>query len=159
MNSEQRKVRKFYKEFLTWSADNVGLWLAAGFFGVLYLVFAAVPYQEMLEERAFLILPLMFGFLMAFFYLKPYLTFQENTESFSIYERIKYLPVDLREIQKMRVIYLAKFVLKVAPVLILVQLFTSHFSYEITLEVVLYAIFEGILWPFLSNLPIAWFSK
>lgn len=159
MNSEQRKVRKFYKEFLSWSADNIGLWIAAGFMEAFYFGLMAIPYQEMLEEGAFIIFPLMCGFIGPYFYLQPYITFRENTESYSIYERLKYLPVDFREIQKMRTIYLAKFVLKIAPAMILVQLLTANFSYEITIENVMYAVFFGLIWPFLTNLPIAWYSK
>lgn len=159
MNSEQRKVRKFYKEFLSWSADNIGLWIAAGFMEVFYLGLMAIPYQEMLEEGAFMIFPLMCGFAGSYFYLQPYITFREDAESYSIYERLKYLPVDFREIQKMRTIYLAKFVLKIAPAMILVQLLTTNFSYGITIENVMYAVFCGLIWPFLTNLPIAWYSK
>lgn len=159
MNSEQRRVRKFYKEFLTWSADNIGLWIAAGFMEVFYGVMMMIPYQEMAEEGAFLMLPLLFGFAGPFFYLRPYIAFREDTEYYSIYERIKYLPVDFREIQKMRTIYLAKFVGKIAPVFILVQLLATNFSYEITMGNVMYALFGGLIWPFLSNLPVAWFSK
>ena len=159
MNSEQRKVRKFYKEFLTWSADNMGLWLAAGFMEVLHGVMMMVPYQEMLEERAFILFPLLLGFAGPYFYLSPYITFREDTVSYSIYERIKYLPVDFREIQKMRTLYLAKFVGKIAPIFILCQLFFAHFSYGITWGNVVYAFFGAIIWPFVSNFPIAWFSK
>lgn len=159
MNSEQKKVRTFYKEFLTWSADNIGIWIAAGFMEIFYFVFMAIPYGEMIKEGVFILFPLMCGFAGAYFYLNPYLVFREDTKYYSIYERIKFLPVDFREIQKMRTIYLAKYVIKIAPAMVLVQLLTSKFSYEITWECVVYAIFCGVIWPFLSNLPIAWFSK
>lgn len=159
MNSEQRKVRKFYKEFLTWNADNIGLWIAAGFMEAFYLGMMAIPYGEMAEEGAFILFPLLFGFAGPYFYLNPYIVFREDTKTYSIYERIKFLPVDFREIQKMRIIYLAKFVVKIAPAIILIQLLTTGFSYGITVESVVYAVFCGLVWPFLSNLPIAWCSK
>lgn len=159
MNSEQMKVRKFYKEFFSWSADNLGPWIAAGFMEVFYFAMMAIPYEEILEEGAFVLFPLMLGFFGAYFYLNPYIVFREDTKTYSIYERIKFLPVDFREIQKMRTIYLAKFVAKIAPMIILIQLLTTHFSYGITVESVVYAVFGGLIWPFLSNLPVAWFSK
>lgn len=159
MNSEQKKVREFYKEFLTWSADNIGMWIAAGFMEVFYFAMMAIPYEEMAEEGALALFPLVLGFLGPYFYLNPYLVFREDTKSYSIYERIQFLPVDFREIQKMRVIYLAKFVVKIAPAIILIQLLTTGFSYGITAESIVYAIFCGLVWPFLSNLPVAWYSK
>lgn len=159
MNSEQMKVRKFYKEFLSWSADNIGVWIVAGFMEFLYLVMMAIPYGEMAEEGAVALFPLMFGFFGPYFYLNPYIVFREDTKTYSIYERIKFLPVDFREIQKMRVIYLGKFVVKIAPVIILIHLLTTHFSYGITIESIGYSVLFALVWPFLSNLPIAWFSK
>lgn len=159
MNSEQMKVRKFYKEFLTWSADNIGVWIAAGFMEMFYLAMMAIPYEEVLEEGVFVLFPMMLGFFGPYFYLNPYIAFREDTKTYSIYERIKFLPVDFREIQKMRVIYLAKFVVKIAPVIILIQLLTTNFSHGITVESVVYAVFCGLVWPLLSNLPVAWFSK
>ena len=159
MNSEQMKVRKFYKEFLTWSADNIGMWIVAGVMEVFYFAMMAIPYVEMIEEGALALFPLVLGFAGPYFYLNPYLVFREDTKSYSIYERIKFLPVDFREIQKMRTIYLAKFVVKTAPAFILIQLLTTHFSYGVTVESLVYAVLGGLVWPFLSNLPIAWYSK
>lgn len=159
MNSEQKKVREFYKEFLTWSADNIGMWIASGFVEAFYFFMMAIPYQEMIEEGAFMLFPLVLGVFGPYFYLHPYLLFREGTQYYSIYERIKFLPVDFREIQKMRTIYLTRFVVKIAPAMILVQLLTTHFSYGITIESVGYAVFCGLVWPFLSNLPVAWYSK
>ena len=159
MNSEQRKVREFYKNLLSLSAENVGMWFVAGFFEFICFVMMAVPYQEMLEEGPLMVIPMMFGSFAAYFYLCPYLTFREGAKSVSIYERIKYLPVDYREIQKMRSIYLAKFVLKTFPAMLVVQLLTTLFSYEITMANILYAVGVSLLLPLLINLPVAWFSK
>lgn len=159
MNSEQRKVRDFYKDLLSWSAENVGMWFVAGFFEFLCFIMMAVPYQEMMEEGPLMVIPMLFGSVGAYFYLCPYLSFREGTKTVSIYERIKYLPIDYREIRKMRTIYLAKFVVKIFPAMLVIQLLTTLFSYEITVANVLYAVAASLLLPFFANLPVAWFTK
>ena len=159
MNSEQRKVRKFYKEFLSWKADNIGLWIASGFMVVFFCVTMLISYEEILENMKLVMFPMLLGFLGPYFYLNPYITFREGTESYSIYERIKYLPIDYHEIQKMRAAYLAKFVGKVFLAVLFFQVFLMFGAGGFTIENVLYVLLIGLVWPFVSNLPIAWFSK
>lgn len=137
----------------------MGLWLAAGFMETFFCVLAMIPYQEMMLDKEFMLFPLLFGFAGPFFYLRPYITFREGTESYSIYERIQFLPVDYGEIQKMRTIYLAKFVAKIFPIVFLLQMLFSYWFFKITIANVVYAVLIGLVWPFLSNLPAAWFSR
>lgn len=160
MNSEQFKVRKFYKEFLSWKADNVGMWIGAGIIEVLFVIMMMIPYPEMQTDLGFVVLPLMFGFFGPMLYIAPYITFREGQTSVSIYEKLKYLPIDYREIKKMRLINLVLFAGKVFPVILICQLFFTYFGYgAIRVEDVIYAILLGIVWPIVSNLPYAWFRK
>ena len=113
----------------------------------------------MREDSGFVAMPMLFGFLGAMLYIAPYLTFREEGNSVSIYEKIKYLPVDYRQIQKMRVWYLIRFVAKIFPVLFLLQMATSYWSKTLTAANLIYVILLGLVWPILSNLPFAWFGK
>ena len=159
MKKEQQKVRAFYKEFLSWKAESIGQWIGAGFLEVLFGIMMMVPYQEMKEDNGFVVMPMLFGFLGAMLYIAPYLTFREEENQVSIYEKIKYLPVDYRQIQKMRVWYLIRFVAKIFPVLFLLQMATSYWSKALTAANLIYVILLGLVWPILSNLPFAWFGK
>lgn len=159
MKKEQQKVRAFYKEFLSWKAESIGQWIGAGFLEVLFGIMMMVPYQEMKEDNGFVVMPMLFGFLGAMLYIAPYLTSREEGNQVSIYEKIKYLPVDYRQIQKMRVWYLIRFVAKIFPVLFLLQMATSYWSKTLTAANLIYAILLGLVWPILSNLPFAWFGK
>lgn len=160
MNAEQIKVRKFYKDFWSWKADNVGMWLGAGIIEVLFVIMMMIPYPEMQTDMSFVVLPLMFGFFGPMLYLVPYITFREGQNSVSIYEKLKYLPIDYREIKKMRVINLVFWVAKIFPIILICQLFFTYFGYgAIHVEDVIYTILMGLVWPIVSNLPYAWFSK
>ena len=60
MSDEQRKVRKFYKEFLSWKAENIGVWIGTGFIEVLFAVMMMIPYQEMLHDPGLFVFPVLF---------------------------------------------------------------------------------------------------
>ena len=159
MKKEQQKVRAFYKEFLSWKAESIGQWIRAVFLVLSFGITIIVPFHFFFEDSVFVPMPMLFGFLGAMLYIAPYLTFREEGNSVSIYEKIKYLPVDYRQIQKMRVWYLIRFVAKIFPVLFLLQMATSYWSKTLTAANLIYAILLGLVWPILSNLPFAWFGK
>lgn len=160
MNAEQIKVRKFYKEFWSWKADNVGIWIGAGIIEVLFVIMMMIPYPEMQTDMGFVALPLMFGFFGPMLYMVPYITFREGQNSVSIYEKLKYLPIDYKEIKKLRLTKLVLFVAKIFPIILICQLFFTYFGYgSIRGEDVVYAALVGLVWPVVSNLPYAWFSK
>lgn len=164
ISREQQLVRKFYKEFLSWKAENVGIWIGAGFVELFLLLFVAVPFQEILGdgelERLMLILGAVFGWMAPFLYIMPYITFKEEQKDCSISAKLQYLPVNIREIQKMRVSYLVKFVLIQFGVALVLQLLTSWFTYhEIIRYNVLYATVAALIWPLVVNLPVAMYSR
>lgn len=166
MTEEQRKVRKFYKDFQGWKPDTIGTWIGAGFMVMLMVIFCAVPAQEMLQgqsgDKGMLgwIMVLMFGPLAGFLYLRPYTSVTEmvsagQAKNVRIIDKLKYLPIDLKEIRKMKVIYLLKFYAKILPFCMLLQALTSLYSYgEITWKNVGYILVTAFAWPVLVNLPM-----
>lgn len=160
MNSEQLKVRKFYKEFWPWKADNIGMWIGAGIIEVLFVIMMMIPYPKMQADMGFVVLPLMFGFFGPMLYMVPYITFREGQNTVSIYEKLKYLPIDYKEIKKLRLIKLVLFAVKIFPIILICQLFFTYFGFgNIRIEDVIYVILVGLVWPIMSNLPYAWFNK
>lgn len=160
MNAEQMKVRKFFKEFWSWKAENVGMWLGSGIIEVLFGIMMMIPYPEIQADMGLVALPLMFGFFGPMLYMVPYITFREGQNTVSIYEKLKYLPIDYKEIKKLRLSKLVLFVAKIFPIIFICQLFFTYFGYgHIRTEDVIYAVLVGLVWPVVSNLPYAWFSK
>lgn len=166
MTDEQRKVRKFYKDFQGWKIDTIGTWIGAGFLVLLLVIACSIPAQEMLQggsgDTGILgwIMALMFGPLAGFLYLNPYMSYTEmvstnQAKSVRIIDKLKYLPIDLKEIRKMKVIYLMKFFAKIAPVCLILQMLTSLYSYkEITWVNVVYILVMAFVWPVVANLPM-----
>ena len=164
ITKEQKQVRSFYKEFLSWKAENIGMWIGAGFVEFLFLLFIAIPAQELFgdshAERLFLIYDVILGWLAPFLYIMPYVTFKEDKKDCSIAAKLKYLPVSLREIQKMRVWYVLRFVAIQFLVALVLQMLTSWFSYhEITWINIIYVLWSALVWPLITNLSVAVWSR
>ena len=90
MNKEQEKIFVFYKEFWSWKAENIGMWVGAGILEVLFAIFMMIPYAEMQSDMGMVVLPMLMGFGGGAMYISPYITFREGTDTVSIYEKIKY---------------------------------------------------------------------
>jgi len=160
MNKEQEKIFVFYKEFWSWKAENIGMWIGAGILEVLFGIFMMIPYSEMQSDMGFVVLPMIMGFGGAAMYIAPYISFREGTETVSIYEKIKYLPIDYREVKKLRLKKLMQFVAKIFVVIFVFKLFFSTFGTEMIRSIdILYTILMGLVWPIVSAFPYAWFSK
>lgn len=164
VSEEQKMVRKFYKEFLSWKSENIGMWIAAGFIEMCFIIFTMIPFQEVLGtsqiERTIIIMEVVLGWMAPFVYIMPYVTFKEEQKDCSITAKLKYLPVDIEEIQKMRVIYLLKFVIKQFVAALVLQMLTSVYSYgEITWANVWYIVVAALVWPLVVNMPVAIVSR
>ena len=164
VSEEQKMIRKFYKEFLSWKSENIGMWIGAGFVEMFLLLSAMVPFQEVLGtseiERTMIIMVAVVGWLAPFLYIMPYVTFKEEQKDCSITAKLKYLPVDIKEIQKMRVTFLLKFVVKQFVAAMVLQMLTSMYSYgEITWANVWYIVVAALVWPLVVNMPVAIVSR
>ncbi|MBR3769436.1 MAG: hypothetical protein IKL06_02775 [Lachnospiraceae bacterium] len=160
MNKEQEKIFSFYKEFWSWKAENIGMWIGAGILEFLFGIFMMIPYAEMQSDMGMIVLPMLMGFGGGAMYIAPYITFREGQDTVSIYEKIKYLPIDYREVKKLRVKKLVLFVAKIFAVILAFKLFFSTYGTEWIRSIdIIYTILVGLVWPIVSNLPYAWFSK
>ena len=160
MNEEQQKIAAFYKEFWSGKEDNSGMWIGAGILELLFGIFMMIPYAKMQSNMGLVALTMIFGFAGGTMYIAPYITFQEGQNTVSIYEKIKYLPIDYREVKKLRLKKLIQFVAKVFVIIFVCQmLFTFWGIGRIRPADISYVILVGFVWPIVSNLPFAWFSK
>ena len=165
MTEEQKKVRKFYKELQGWKPECIGTWIGAGFLVMFMLIGCAIPAQEMFAgvsgdvDTFGWIMVLMFGPLAGFLYLRPYtsvteMVYTNQAKKVRIIDKLQYLPIDLKEIRKMKITYLLKFYAKIAPFCMLLQVLTSLYSYqEVTWVNVVYVLVMAFVWPVAVNLP------
>lgn len=82
--------------------------------------------------------------------------FLEEQKEHSITAKLKYIPVNLKEIHKMRVWYVCRFVVIQFGVALAVQLMSAWFScHEITWVNVVYVLCIALLWPLIVNVMSA----
>ena len=158
--AQKEMIKKFYKDFFTWKADNIGSWIAAGILEVSYVGMLFIPFEECVKDASMLGVLLFLGIMGPYLYLLPYLVFAEERKQHRIYEKIKYLPVEKRLVQQIRVEKLFQFVIKIFPIIAAVQLGMSFFVvHRLTVWNFVYVLWFGLIWPLLINLPVAWFEK
>lgn len=155
----ERVIDQFFKEFFSWDTGNVGMWILTGVAVFLAGIAMCFPYQSW-ESPDILWFVGMFGMSAVTSYLAPYLHFQEEGKSQKIYNKLQYLPVGLKELQRYRLKKVFLFCLKVAAIFLLIQLFFTLVVYHtITLWNIGYVVIGGFLFPLCVGALTALFSK
>lgn len=159
LKKEQQILQGFFKEFFTWSAENIGQWIVAGIMMVLLGICMLMPFQEFQnDERTMLVVASYAGIIGGWSYLNPYLHFSEDKKRRRIYEKLQYLPVSLKALRMFRFRKLATFYLRLLPIFYVEQLFMSFLIYRgITWGNVLYPLVSGFLFPVVVlGLTVRW---
>ena len=155
---QQQILDAFFKEFFTWSAENIGNWIVAGIFIFAHGIFMMIPYQEMKDFGASF--SQLFVYMGYMYYLMPYIRFTENKKIQTIYAKIKYMPISLSQLRIYRIKKLAIFCLRLLAVFLIGQIFFSLvFFHEVTLDNIMYPIIWGFAIPFGINALMWNFAK
>ena len=145
---QQKVIAEFFKDFHSWSASNIGMWIGAGFFIMFQLIFMWIPYQDMAEDNLSGLM-LIFSVWGAFLYILPYVSYNVMGKQYRIYDKIKYFPVSLQQLRLFRLKKLAKFCSITFVVFLAGQLLFSYIGYhEIGIGSILYPVIGGFLIPF-----------
>lgn len=158
---QQETLQIFFTNFLSWDTGNIGQWIVTGIMEVVLGIFLWIPYQEMSKEGhdsiRVLLFPSLWG---AMTYLLPYIQFTEDKRNKRVYEKLKYLPISLKELRYFRLKKLTVFCFKLFLIFLAGQLFFSAvFFHEITLANIAYPAFYGLILPLVINGPAWWFAK
>lgn len=127
----RERIRSFDKEMLSYQANGLppewgkGLW---GFLSVFMMVF---PMQYSLDGiTSILMFQIMWGMYAPFSYLAIYNNIRENRKSVSVYQKIKYLPVDIRQLRLVRIGYLFDFLKKTLTISVILQVLSTLLFYR-----------------------------
>ena len=155
---QQQILDDFFKEFFTWSATNIGMWIAAGIFIFIHAIFMMIPYQSMKDfDNSISFIFIIMGYM---WYLYPYIQFTEKNKAHSIYQKIKYMPISITQLRIFRLKKLFVFCLRLLAVFMIGQLFFSFVTYhEITFANICYPLIWGFAIPFGLIGFFSWFTK
>lgn len=167
MNSEQTKVREFYKRFLHTNWRSVGMWFVEGFMVFMFLIACAMPAQEYMggeaSEEIDRIMYVFLGFLgpaIAALRVQPYTSYTENQKGRQLFDLLKYYPVDKKEIKKMKTMYMLKFMVKLLPACMIAQIPATLWGYgTFTWMNFVFIIAVAFVWPVIWGLAAIWTER
>ncbi len=90
-------IAEFYHEFLSWRAESIGTWIGSGVVELMYII-AMLAIAGGGWDKALCAVGVFTGTMGAYIYIQPYLKFIEKRASKKIYEKIRYLPVEWKEV-------------------------------------------------------------
>lgn len=161
---EQKKQRDIIREFdrMMSSYQSNGLppsW-NAGVWGILEVIMMIVPWQAVQKQgelHGIIWIVALWSINAPLYYMMPYQQFRENGKSVSLYKKIKYLPVDIRQVKIVRVEYLLAFLKKTFIAAMIVQLISTLLFYH-TLSIwnIVYVLILGGFLPFVITVSSIW---
>jgi len=156
----QQIIDEFYREFLSYRPESIGVWFGSGLIAVIYGIYMWVPYELHTVSLVPAIM-LFFGFLGPYLYLQPYRVYREVTlgntmpAAKSIGAILRYVPVDSADLRLYRRKKLFRFCTCSGIVYIAGQLLISlAICRRLTVETVVFAIFMGYILPLLTNMEL-----
>ena len=153
---QQEVLDQFFREYFTWDMANVGFWIVTGFMEFILGIFMFFPAEELGELKGFAFAMSIWG---AGWYIMAYLKIRDNGKPCRVYEKLKYLPVTLRQIRLFRLRKLVVFSAKVTAVFLVAQLISAFCTHEFSMATILYPVCLGFFFPVIIVGSIAWLTK
>lgn len=166
-NPEQKKIQKFFKDFIKDNWRSGGVWFLQGLFVFLFLIACMMPVQEYFggatEEQVDRIMLVVVGALgpaIAYMRIQPYTLYMENQKNRTMFDLLKYYPVDRKEIKKMKTFYMIRFMAKLLPICILAQIPATIWEYgTFTWINVVFISVAVFVWPVIWGIIVIWTEK
>ena len=154
--SREQVIDKFFKEFFTWKADNIGMWIVAGFMEVICVGLMCIPFQNMIEEGLVGIAAIL-AVSGAWYYINPYIFYMDEGKRRRIYYVINYLPVSLKELRIFRLKKVTLFCVKMFLIFLVGQMiFALIFFHGISWGNLIYPFVCGLVAPMVSAAISIW---
>lgn len=150
MHKQQTNLQEFFTDFFSYDVKDIGVYIVTGIMEFILGIFLWIPYQTLQSDfHEIWHILLLISICGAFTYLLPYIQFMENKHTVSIYEKLKYLPVSLKELRLFRLRKLTLFCLKAFGIFLTGQiLFSLVFYHEIVWGNIWYPTLFGLIFPF-----------
>ncbi len=154
--SREQMLEQFFKEFFTWKADNIGIWIVAGMLEFVCVILMCIPFQNMQEDGLMGIAAIL-AVGGAWYYINPYIFYLNEGKRNRIYHVINYLPVSLKELRLFRLKKVTLFCVKIFLVFLVGQMiFALIFFHGISWGNLIYPFVCGLVAPMLSATISVW---
>lgn len=150
MKKQEEVIDYFYKNFLTWQMENIGMRFGAGFCVFMAFIMFCVPYQSFLEEDGGIGLVLLGGgcaYFALWLYIRPYFSFREQFNMKNLMDKMRLLPVERDAFTRYSIKKMTRFSGKMFLIYLAGQLLFAGLGYKSV------GIFN-FLFPFLGGLVL-----
>ena len=153
---QEQKIEQFFEEYYRFKKwDKQSSDVVAGVFVFIQIVLMIFPIQILYtEENRFGLLLLLgtFGIYAPLYYMLPYRLLKEGKQKTMVWQKLKYLPVELESLKKWRIRLLVRFVGKVFLACLVIQLLFSLIAFHrISWVNIVYVVIAGFVIPLLVN--------
>lgn len=153
---QKQKIEQFFEEYYRFKKwDKQSCDVVAGVFAFIQIVLMIFPIQILYtEENRFGLLLLIgtFGMYAPLYYMLPYRLLKEGKQKTTVWQKLKYLPVELESLKKWRIRLLVRYVGKVFLACLIIQLLFSLITiHSISWVNIVYVVVAGFAIPMLVN--------
>ena len=155
---QQNILAGFYKELFSYGAADVAVkMLTVVMEGILILLVWCASFDTDWKQRLGLII--LSGCYSGIYSVMPYVSFNENSKQASLLQKLKYLPVSLREV---KIFCMRKFLKIKLPGLIIMLAGNVLFALiggVVSVRIFAYPLLVGFCYPFLMSMLLLCFTK
>lgn len=154
--SREQMLNHFFKEFFTWKADNIGMWILAGVLEVICVIAMCIPIQDKPADGLVLLVTLL-AVQGVSFYINPYIFYLNEGKRTRIYPLINYLPVSRKELRIFQLKKATLFCVKMFLIFLVGQMmFALICFHEIGWGNLIYPLICGLVAPMISGVISIW---
>lgn len=156
---ERQRIRAFDEAVLSYQSSGLPIVWARKFWGGLMVIFTTVGACTIGDESfgKLILLTGMWALLAPYFYISTYLRIRENGSTAHLYGKIRYLPVDIRQVKIVRIGYLIQMLRGPIVISLVIQIFIALVTDAKYLILrLLFVLIAGGLIPFLANAAAIW---
>lgn len=145
---EQQLLQSFYKDYFSYGAYDIGLLLMAGILEFILGCFLLVPFQYMAADIKNIGFSLFcISFWGGFSYIQPYILYREEKKPCRVIDKLKLMPVSLKDIRLFLFRRLVRFQGRILPIFLVGQLLFAGVIYR-------KIIWENLCYPFMFGFVV-----
>lgn len=159
---QRERIRRLDKEMSSCQGNGLPVEWGQRLFGGIVLLILCMPAQFFLEENYVMIFQVLLwtAVIGPTVYLSPFMKFKEQGKFVSYLKKIKYLPIDEKQVKIVRMEYLAGFLKKIVILACAEQLvFGTLICRQNILLSILYAVAVGGVIPLAFGTAMVWMEK
>lgn len=155
---QQKIIEGFYKELFSYGAADVAIkFLDVVMEGIWIIIVWLVSFDADWKQMFGLIISS--GSYLGMYAVLPYVSFNENSKQASIFKKLKYLPVSLREVKIFSIRRFLKIMWPGLIIMIAGNVLFASIGGGVTIKTFAYPVFMGFCCPFLMSMLLLCFTK